>query len=1442
MTQPTQLTVTVNGTPANCSTPGSATAFPNGGVPNYTYQWDGGATGSTAGNLTVGIYCVTVTDANLCTTTGCVTITDIGGITASITSVTGVNCYGGNNGTATVQVNGGTANYTYLWSNGYSTTSTSSTSTVIGLNAGTVTVTITDINGCGATASGVVPPPSQVTVIVTTSTNPTCNEACNGTATVTATGGTPGYTYLWSFGAGSQTSNPAVNLCAGTFSVIVSDVNGCTGTTTVTLTQPLAMSVTTSSSNTDSTLTNGSAWITGIYGGNPGNHTFLWSGGSPNNQDSIGSLFPGQYSVTVTDDIGCTAYSMVVVNPSSCTLNAFISDWADNTCFGYCDGYTQTDVSGGKPPYSFIWSNGNTSQAIKNLCEGMYIVTITDAYGCSNIASVKINQPPLLSVSLDAYPESCYNSDNGHITAYLYGGSSPYHYLWSTLESTDVISGLSNGYYSLTVTDSNNCASIVNASLDSPGLFEINIANLEDAHCGNADGLAKINIIGGIPGYFIEWSNGSNSSMIANLYAGIYTVTVTDGNSCIATEIIHINDFEGPVINNLIYTEPSCFSYDNGTAQVFVIGGTPPYSYVWDDTLNQTNNIAYDLHSGIYTVFITDAAGCHAGAHIIIGQPAKLVSAIVNTANVLCDSTCDGSGTVIVTGGTPPYTYIWSDGQINQTAIDLCAGSYNVITTDANGCTSIDSIGISAPEPIIINGSVTNDLCGNGDGMIIINALGGTPPFSYYWLMSGHSNAIETNLYPGNYVVLVSDDNSCYEISEFNVIKDSSFLTITSQPSNQSGCTGDSILFTIIAEGNGLLTYQWKHNGNFISGNNNDTLILLNITSSDSGSYICLVTDSCSSILSDTANLVVYPVPQVDFVVSNLCEGEEAIYQALCSIESGTITQYHWDFNNDGQVDNISGPVVTFYFGPAQVYLTRLTIFSDHSCSNFIVKPIEVHNQPNPEFYADQLTADCPPLPVNFYCLDSSGYISTWMWNFGDGSPTVNQPQTAYHEYVEPGQYNVNLTLTSIYGCIATYQLDDTVKIGGPVGTIEQSDFQVCKGDTITFNIIDSASIAFIDWDFGDGIVESGSPIVHVYSITGNMTVSLWITSPSGCYLLGDQCTVLVPDLMQISTTGTNATNGNNGSISITISGGSPPYSYLWSNGATTQNISGLAAGTYEVTVTDQNGCTKTASQTVQQLCSLTLVFSKTNATCGQSNGLAMVTATGGVNPYYYAWSNGDTIAYADSLHSGVYMVTVTDNSGCSATGSVTINDVGGAVIEVTSIGHVSCPGGQNGTIDINVSGGGPPYLYEWSTGATTEDLTGLPAGQYTLMVTDTSGCISSESITISEPDAFDVVITTINSTCGIDNGSASATVEGGTSPYIYQWSNGATGATASELLAGVYVLTVTDNNSCYALYNVHIAVSDSSEMVVVVDTVYQAGCGISNGAIYITVTGSVQP
>lgn len=647
--------------PGTWTVSNDAYRFVPSGAQNYTVQWfEVGNPVAIASTDTVTVCPTTSTDyyAEVIYTNcngNTVTVRDTASITLSgsgalvlTPSQTNVTCNGGNNGTASVAVGGNTLPVTYQWSNG------GSNPNIANLTAGVYTVTVTEQGSpCPASVSVTITEPTAITVS-TSHVDANCNGAANGSATAVAAGGSGPYTYAWSNGASGGTIN---NLAAGNYTVTVTDFNFCTQTASVTVGQPAALSNTFSFSPI--LCNGGTGGITANPAGGSGSYTYAWSNGG--NTATITGVPGGNYSVTITDAnaAGCQlVVSTTLVNPSA--LTATISN-TPSIC-GSNNGTATASPSGGTTPYSFAWSNGQTTATAINLSAGNYSVTVSDANGCTVSLSTTVIEPPLIQLSISGSDVVCFGNNDGTAQVAATGGALPLTFAWSNGGNSPNISNLGPGNYTVTVTDINGCFSTASILVNEPPLVTV-AATAEDVLChGEVTGSVHATAAGGIPPLDLLWSTGHQLANIGPLAAGTYSVTVTDQNGCTASASTTINE---PTALSLALTgENSVCDYDSVRLFSTMAGGVGPYIYDWTSSPTSvphisTPNLVYpgteDLN---YFLTVTDANGCRIQEQFYVeSNPTPDVAFVPHR-----DEACDSMTVYFTNLSTPGASYFWEFG------------------------------------------------------------------------------------------------------------------------------------------------------------------------------------------------------------------------------------------------------------------------------------------------------------------------------------------------------------------------------------------------------------------------------------------------------------------------------------------------------------------------------------------------------------------------------------------------------------------------------------------------------------------------------------------------------------------------------------------------------------------------------------------------------------
>ncbi len=736
---------------------------------------------------------------------------------------------------------------------------------------------MTDANGCVSTKSVTITQPPAISVTVTT-TNASCFGGCNGSASVTASGGTGALTYVWN--PGGQTTTTATGLCAGSYTLGVQDANGCAVTQLFSITAPAILQANITSvsptcfGNCDGTATSAPIGGTGTY-------TYSWNTSPVQTTATATGLCSGSYTLTLSDANGCVINQPVTIAAPPALTQA--NGVAGATC-NLCNGSIALIASGGTPPYSFFWSTGATTATITGLCAGIYIDTVMDSKGCLSVDTIPVSNTtgPLITVASTSV--TCFGACNGTGTVTsATGDGPPWIYLWTfTGQTTQTATGLCVGQHFATVEDTNGCKTILPVNIVQPAQLLANPV-ITNATCfGICNGSIVTGASGGTGTYTYLWNPGlQTTASITGQCAGTYTLTLTDANNCVQTSTLTIG--QNTILTSTVTSaNATCNLTCNGTATVSIGGGTSPYTYAWAPS-GQTTSTATGLCAGTHTITATDGAGCVRIDSAIITQPAVLLSNIT-AVNPLCTSVCNGSISAAPTGGTPAYTYVWSTGATTTSITGLCAGNYTLVIADANSCIATTTVALTDPPLLTATFVVTNASCANTcDGSIDLSPSGGTGGYTFAWSNSATTEDVSA-LCPGNYSVTVTDGNGCVATYSMNVGVIT--LVISSGGNDTSFCIGGTATLTnssINATSWGwwqIGTPTWTFIGSTSTINQSPPV--------GTTSYALIAMNGiCSD--TDTVNVIVnaYPV-LVSSNDTSICQGDSV---TLCT--SGA-TGYQW--------------------------------------------------------------------------------------------------------------------------------------------------------------------------------------------------------------------------------------------------------------------------------------------------------------------------------------------------------------------------------------------------------------------------------------------------------------------------------------------------------------------------------------------------------------------
>lgn len=819
LTQPTDLTLNAIPSAATCfNVPnGSIGAIGSGGTTPYTYQWSNSITTPLNINVLSGNYTVTISDANGCTETADAFVSQPAQLTAG-TTTTPTDCFGSSDGSATATATGGTGPYNYKWSDPLQQT----VQTAVNLSAQIYTVTITDANGCTAQQAASIASPTQLSVIINP-TDASCNLGANGTATASALGGNAGYTFQWN-SAPVQTNATANNLSAGSYSVTVTDLKGCTATAVTTIGQPAAIAFT-ALPQPASCFGSANGQITTQTQGGTGPYTYNWSAGQTG--ANLINRPAGDYTATVTDANGCTqVLQSTITQPAEILLAAAPKDVL---CKGQSNGEISLVAQGGTPGYNITWSGPanytGAGSTLNNLFAGLYIATVTDAAGCVKTYNTAVNEPATeLSLVLPAIADTiCFLASDGTATVLANGGTPPYSYFWNVNgTNTATVSGLSSAEYAVTVTDANNCPASAQTFIFQKGeLFGYAEARNPSCNAGS-DGIGIVTGVfyaidsANVNAFNYTWNTvpPQNTRIATGLKATqTYTVTITDAQGCVDEQSITVGNPEQLEARILAHEDVKCFGDNTGWASANGYGGRTPYTYFWaTGGVGQADSLAQNLSAGAYSVTVTDANNCPATASVTVLEPEALSIELLST-HVKCFGESSGAIVARPSGGVAPYQYLWQNGQTTLEATGVPAGLFNITLTDQNGCILTDSTLILQPATGVGGFADERDpKCHGGkDGEINITAEGGTPPYKYA-LDNGAWNGSpkQIGIGAGVYTPRILDQNGCIAILPPITVFERSALQVDLGPDFSIELGKDTQLLAVVTNGLGTISYQWS--------------------------------------------------------------------------------------------------------------------------------------------------------------------------------------------------------------------------------------------------------------------------------------------------------------------------------------------------------------------------------------------------------------------------------------------------------------------------------------------------------------------------------------------------------------------------------------------------------------------------------------------------------
>lgn len=847
------------------------------------------------------------------------------------------------------------------------------------------------------------------------------------------------------------------------------------------------------------------------------------------------------------------------------------------------------------------------------------------------------------------------------------------------------------------------------------------------------------------------------------------------GNDPIASLCATISTCSPPVITDI---NSSC-GLSNGITIAQGVG-TAPYRYIWqnsagvtiaaDSSLNVPDTLTH-LAPGQYFLNVTDSNGCSKVGVAVIGGQRDTFSITASPSSCFGSSSPNGKITLIpLVPQNAPFLYSINGAafQGNNTFSHLASGAYTIVTKNTFDCFDTIRVSINQPAAIRIVDSTNSTASCNTGGYIKVLATGGTGTLLYSWSDAKTGDSIG-NLAGGRYILTVTDQNMCMVMDTFQVQTAPGSISLNNPVIINDSCNGmaDGSITASATGGAGTLHYSWNINAD-------TTAMLSNLPA---GPYSLTVTDGtgCSATVT---YLIQQPsiitIDSVD-ITPVYCAVNGSIF-VMATGGTGPLT-YSWTGNRAG--DSIGNLVAGNYL---------LTVTDQNSCSATATYAVGIA--------PDDFTLSTPDIK-NVTCNnDSNGQITAtttggagrvrfqWSTSTGDTTATITN--------LQPGSYLV--TATDGNGCTAIGEYAVANPPGISLGSAVITPAGCNLGGSIVVSGYGGTGLLTYSWSdsqTGDSIANLAGGD-YVLTVTDqnlcNVTSTYHVDAASGVVTFGD------PVITNIRCFG-----NRDGSITAIGMGGTGPVHYLWSNTDTGSVLSGLKAGTYEVTATDSVGCSASVAYTVSQPAAITISNTAIIPAACTTGGAISITVSGGTGALALNWSNGDTGDSIGNIAADSYTVIITDQNSCTDTAAFTVPPSQGGIALNSRVTPVSCHSENNGSIVLNPTGGAGAGNYHWSPAENNSDsISGLAAGIYYVTITDTGNCSAVTSYVVTQPAAINANLSYAGVICySAYTESASANPTGGNGSYTFAWTNGDTSATVTNLVTGTFAVTITDSKNC---------------------------------------------
>lgn len=1384
---------------------GSITVNVNGGKSGFQYAKNGGAfqNSNVFAGLSAGNYSIKVRDASGCEATKNISVSENSALNFSLNTKNNANCVGENNGSFTLNGSGGIGTLQY----GINNANYQSSNIFTDLGAGTYTFWLKDAAGCTKTLNETIGLNSTLSASVSASQNIACFGGNTGSITITSAGSPSGAVQYSIDGTNFVAGNVFAGLSANTYTVKVKD-NICTvNVASQVIAQPSDISIIPVVQHIS------------CFGGSDGKITINTSGGTPAYQFSKDGVTYG--SANVFDNLGVNNYKFWVKDANSCVkesgitsitqptaLEVGIDNKVDAICNGGNTGLVKIKASGGTKAYQFSKdaTNFQTDSTFSTLTAGTYTFTIKDAKGCTKTTTSSILQPTTIVMGSPVITNLTCNGDNsGQVVVSATGGISPYQFKKGTdaFQTSGTFGGLAANTYTIYTKDANGCEVSINTTVSEPTIVSASIT-ITNNLC-NSDQTGKIVVAGsgGTPSYQYSKDdvNFVTSGTFGTLTAGSYTIKTKDSRGCLNSQTVTLNQPTVLTATPSITKNITCFGGNDGTINVLAGGGTSPYTYSANGTTYQ-NGANFSFEIGTYSFWVKDANGCIKTTNsLTLTQPTDIVPSLTAKTAVSCFGGNNGTVTIATTGGVSPYTFS-KDGANFQTSgafSGFSAGTSVLTVKDNVGCTKPISVDILQPAQALQVSIATQSNLScyqNNTGSIQAVLSGGTSPYQFSKDNSSfQTSGTFTTLSAGNYTIYGKDANNCPTNIDVTLTEPSNTAISLLQKQDVDCANYATGYFKVGASGGtGNFTYSLSgidFNGNGLSSSANGSGYFDKLKT---GNYIVNYRDqnACSK---DFPVTIIAKSSPIRFDIAKTLPTD-------CVVGNGSIVVNNTRGGQGNYVYRISSQTTASgnnSFSNLQNGSYYITV-SDNLCAYTEAVNLELPNSIKATYTINPISCQIPTanLSIDNITGGNGSYSLAIDGSNFSGNRTFNN--------LSPNTYAVTIQ-DSPLSCKSVVSVEIKEQNRADLKVSALGNISCFAGNNGFINAIGDNNMGPFNFAINNGGFSSNGNFGNLSAGTYKISAQTRI----GC-LDSIRVTLSQPTLLQSNINlQSNLCNGDQtGKISIVGTGGVSPYQYTI-NGSSYQSGNDfitLLAGNYTVTVKDNNGCTFAQNQNLTQPTLVTTASSVLqDVSCFAGNdGKGQVIGSGGTLPYTFSIDGTNFVStnIFEGLTANTYSFWVKDANGCTKTSTViTVTQPTLLVPSVAAFTNALCNGSSDGTITLAATGGTSPYQYskDNSTYQNPTLLTAFPAGNFTVYVKDSKGCVKNISQSIDQPAPLSLNLVAKSDLTCFENqtGKLEVGINGGTQPYRYSLDNAnfQTSPLFMNLKAGAYNITGKDFNNC---------------------------------------------